>query len=622
MFQYSQFGAYDDNRRARFSVFFPGPNQYSRGGDPKIKELKVVGTFQQPAWSEATALRLEPRSFEGGTLYEAVTAPLPDGFYEYKYQVTFQNGDHRTVSDPCARYGGPRHENSGVVIGGSQPGDNIVKPLGSRLDLRDLIIYELMIDDFTASYRQGRAPVDAVMDKLDYIRDLGFNAIEFMPWTAWPGDAFSWGYDPFLYFAVEHRFVAEPLEPAEKISRLKRLISECHQRGLHVIMDGVYNHVEKSEKGFGFPYYWLYQDPGDCPFIGRFGDAGFMDEIDFGNQCTAQFILDVCRYWIDVFGIDGLRLDYTKGFYIGDGPETAGLPRLIAGIRRHLATKEDDFRQKFPIIIEHLEGYNAIDIANRVDATGCWYDEMIWRARDYLYGRGIDPRIMRLLNTAREFGTGRTPVTYIENHDHSEIAAVASGAGYADQFRRDKWHRAQPYLIALLTCSGAPLLYNGQEFADGYWMPEGYEETQTLRRVVPRPKNWDLSDDTTGRWMRHLVQALIFIRRDHPALRSPNFHPANWDTGMQKPDSNGYGVDVDKDTVIYHRWGQASDGQLEQFIIVLNFSDAAQTIDIPLPGGGVWEDLLSCWRVTLPSGDRLRQQSIGANWGHVLYKKG
>lgn len=46
MFHYYQFGAYDDAGCARFSVFFPGPGDYTRGGDPKIKELKVFGTFQ------------------------------------------------------------------------------------------------------------------------------------------------------------------------------------------------------------------------------------------------------------------------------------------------------------------------------------------------------------------------------------------------------------------------------------------------------------------------------------------------------------------------------------------------------------------------------------------------
>jgi hypothetical protein len=62
---------------------------------------------------------------------------------------------------------------------------------------------------------------------------------------------------------------------------------------------------------------------------------------------------------------------------------------------------------------------------------------------------------------------------------------------------------------------------------------------------------------------------------------------------MQKLYPNGFGVNVEKGTVVYHRWGQASDGQLERLIIALNFSAVTQTIDIPLPSGGVWENLLS-----------------------------
>jgi pullulanase len=627
MASYDQFGAYDDNRRIRFSVFFPGPQDYSRGSNPKIANLRVFGSFQpalgQPAWSQEAALRLEPRTFEGGTLYEAVTEPLADAFYQYKYLVTFEarpgetSGETRIVSDPCARYGGARHENSGVVIGGSQPSENVVRPLQNRLQPRDLIIYELMIDDFAREFvvgsPEGLSPIDAVINRLDYIRDLGFNAIEPMPWTAWPGDDFSWGYNPFLYFAVEHRYVDGPLQPAEKLSRLKRFISECHDRGLHMIMDCVFNHVEKSRTGFGFPYFWLYRDAQDCPFVGQFGEAAFLDELDLGNRCTEQFILDVCRYWINVFGIDGIRLDYTKGFFIGSGAGVAGLPRIISGIRAHLETKPDDFRTKFPIFIEHLEGYQAIDVTNRVDATGCWYDEMFWRPREYLSAWRIDERIVRLLNAGRDFGLGRGPITYISNHDHSQIAQLAGG--------RHQWFRGQPYLIALFTCCGAPLLYNGDEFAEDYWIPEGWEETEQFKRVVPRPKRWALSEDTVGRFMRQFVQNLIQIRKQHPALRSANFHPGHWESWMQKPDPQGYGVDVEKGTMVYRRWGQADDGQPEQFTIALNFSQWTRAIDIPLPGGGVWEDLLSGLRIA-PTGGGLTQQGINSNWGLIFYKKG
>ena len=613
---YDRFGSSNANGRARFAVFFPGPDSYVRGGDPQIAELKVYGSFQaalgQPAWSEADALTLEPTDYEGGTLYQAGTDTLPADFYEYKYLVTFQNGDRRNVGDPCARYASGEFENSGVAIGGSQPSDNVVTPLARRLEPRDLVIYELMIDDFARNLGWVQAPVDLVVEKLDYIRQLGFNAIEFMPWTAWAGNEFGWGYMPYLYFAPEYRYVTAPGEPTEKLSRLKRLISECHSRGLHVLMDGVYNHVDKGPASLGFAYYWLYQNAADCPFIGEYGDAGYGDELDYDNRCTQEFIGDVCRYWIDQFGIDGLRLDYTKGFYTGE--IATGLPRLIGMVREHLETKEADFRSKFPIFIEHLEGYDAIDVANRVDATGCWYDEMFWRTRDYLSWERLDTRIMRLLNSGHQFGPGRVPTTYMTNHDHSQLASMAGG--------RNRWYRAQPYLIALFTCFGAPLVSNGNEFGGDYWIPEGREETPTVRRVVLRPMRWELGEDEVGRGLRRLVQTLIAIRAQHPALRSPNFYPRGWEPWMQQPDPEGYGVDVEKGTVVYHRWGPADDGETERFVIALNFSPGTQAIDIPLPGGGTWVDLLSGWRPTPADGHGLRQHPIGSNWGHVFYKKG
>ena len=69
------------------------------------------------------------------------------------------------------------------------------------------------IDDFAAGYRDNRAPIDAIRDKIPYLLDLGVNAIEFMPWTAWRGGTFNWGYDPFLFFSVEDRYLDDPTDP-------------------------------------------------------------------------------------------------------------------------------------------------------------------------------------------------------------------------------------------------------------------------------------------------------------------------------------------------------------------------------------------------------------------------
>jgi 1,4-alpha-glucan branching enzyme len=268
MVKYEQFGAHDDGGRIRFEVFIPGPRDYEpdRGGDAHIDSISVYGTFQAQLtgtnWDRGNALPLGAAAHEGGTLYTSTTPALDEGFYEYKYIVGFDadGGDSvggRVVNDPCSRYGIGERENSGVVVGGSSPGDNPITALGRRLRPSDLVIYELFIDDFTDEYRGGRAPVDAVVEKLDRIVALGFNAIEFMPWTSWVGGGFNWGYMPYQYYSVEYAYVHDPADEREQLSRLKALLSACHERGLHVIMDAVFNHVEiDAGEHRGFAYHW------------------------------------------------------------------------------------------------------------------------------------------------------------------------------------------------------------------------------------------------------------------------------------------------------------------------------------------------------------------------------
>ncbi|MFP5283247.1 MAG: alpha-amylase, partial [Actinomycetes bacterium] len=202
-----QVGDDRDAGAVEFRVFYPA------GVDPGVTDIRVIGDFQPhvggSAWDPATGLPLvrddtDPR----GTFWRAESpTPLPSDFYAYAYAVRFADGSVREVADPCARYSGLTPQRSGIVVGGSRPADNVVRPLaGGRRPLGDLGIYELMIDDFTAGYRGGRAPLRAVMDRLDHVAGLGFDAIEFMPWTAWRHVDFDWGYEPFQYFAVESRY--------------------------------------------------------------------------------------------------------------------------------------------------------------------------------------------------------------------------------------------------------------------------------------------------------------------------------------------------------------------------------------------------------------------------------
>jgi glycosidase len=621
MVRYDEFGARDDGGRIRFDVFIPGSRDFEpdRGADPHIASISVHGTFQEQltgvAWDRANALPLTAVAHDGGTLYTTTTPPLADGFYEYKYVVAFtadgNSVDDRVLNDPCARYGVGDRENSGVVVGGSRPADNPITPLPTRLPPTDLVIYELFIEDFAAEYRGGRAPVDADVDKLDRIAALGFNAVEFMPWTSWVGGGFNWGYMPYQYYAVEYAYVHDPADEREQLSRLKALISACHERGLHVIMDAVFNHVDVDEKGHrGFAYRWLWKEPNDCPFTGVYGDGGYGTEMDFHNRCTEEFIVGSCRYWIETFSIDGLRLDYTKGYYGGSAEH--GLPKVIAGVRAHLATGDAQRRDRFAILIEHLTGWDAIHVANTVDATGCWIDEGFWRTKDYLTS-GLDPRIMRWLDSASYFDPGRAPVMYLGNHDHETPTHYAGG--------RDRWHRLQPYLIALFTSYGMPLLYQTEDGAQDEWMPED-DRDSPVKRVSPRPKRWNLTQDGLGWWSGELLRRLAAMRKEHPVLRAPNMYPGSWPSDRRSPYENGYGIDADRQIVVFHRWGHDAAGTFHRYVIALNFGPTSQPISVPLPDGGTWSDLINGGAVTPDDGYLLRGYPVESHWGHVFHKAG
>jgi pullulanase/glycogen debranching enzyme len=485
--------------------------------------------------------------------------------------------------------------------------------LANPLPYEKLIIYELMIDDFTASFRTNRAPLAAVVDKLEYLKSLGVNAIEFMPWTQWPGTGYNWGYEPRDYFAVAYPYTLNPADDAEKLFLLKTLVSECHKRNLHVIMDGVFDHVTSDDATNGFGYRWLWEDPVQSPYCGDFSGAGFGQDLDYSNGCVLDYITDVCRYWIDAFKIDGIRFDYTLGFYDAVRPQL-GMPPLLARLRKYL---DGQGLKSFPLILEHEWNYSSIDVVNKVGATSCWLDPFRSGSRDYLTQRQISPGIMRLLDSARDFNPQRTATTYIENHDHESFALNAGS--------REEWWRTQPYVIALLTAAGAPMIHNGQEFGELYPMPEsdfGAPAGSTdpaVKRIVPRPLRWERLNDGPGQALAALYRQLVALRSTHPGLASQNFHPRFWDESISQPDSNGFGIDQSRQTVVFHRWGSTDDGRLEKFFVVLNFSQYPQTVSFSLPEYGGWMDLLSGWQPAIQN--NWLTFEVGSNWGHVFYKK-
>lgn len=178
----------------------------------------------------------------------------------------------------------------------------------------DLVIYELHVRDFV-----GTSNFKTVMDTLDYLENLGVNAIEFMPVSEFEGND-SWGYNPSFGFAVDKFYGTK--------DDFKRLVDECHKRGMAVIMDVVLNHSYGKS-----PLVRLYFDPDAGDWGQPTSESPWFNEtcphepwcwgFDFNHEseATKKYVTRFNRYWMQEYGIDGYRFDFTKGFTnkIGDG---------------------------------------------------------------------------------------------------------------------------------------------------------------------------------------------------------------------------------------------------------------------------------------------------------------
>ncbi len=150
------------------------------------------------------------------------------------------------------------------------------------------VIYELHIGTFTPD-----GTLDAAIDRLDPLVDLGVDFVEPMPVNAFNGDV-GWGYDGVYWYAVH--------EPYGGPAAYQRFVDACHQRGLGVIQDVVYNHLGPSGNYLGkFGPYVSSRHQTD------WGDAINVD--DFDSDEVRRYIIDNALMWVTDFHVDGLRLD-------------------------------------------------------------------------------------------------------------------------------------------------------------------------------------------------------------------------------------------------------------------------------------------------------------------------
>ncbi len=448
-------------------------------------------------------------------------------------------------------------------------------------ELDDLIVYELQVEQFNDTF-------DGIIQRLTYLQSLGVNCLELMPVTSTKLD-FDWGYGPLHYFSPSAHFGGP--------DGLRRLVRSCHQLNMAVILDVVYQHVDPD-----FCYNRVYTDVNNTfgtpkvpsPMIGSNGPFG--PQSDFRQVFTQEYFALSNRHWLDGYHVDGFRYDEVTDLYVS--PTDTGYAKLAydtyqysLGIPRFQRAANSYSR-----IIQCAEAlWRAPEVLRSTYTSCAWQNDVLDKAEAIAGGavagddfaHALDPFFLNrypgtktVVNAAgNAVDMPVAPFQYLNSHDHSHLIVFAgtTGSGPFPPGDRSRFWRIQPLAIALYTCQGVPMLWEGEEFADDYNLPgDGF-----ARVDLRRDTHWEYFYDDYGFAMIRLYRRLAELRRSCRSLRSrESFY--YWLHSLQG-----------SQLIAYHRHASAGPGGPEEYaMVILNFAAYADTIQVPFPKAGLWTEKL------------------------------
>ncbi|WP_442595566.1 type I pullulanase [Neobacillus sp. D3-1R] len=193
----------------------------------------------------------------------------------------------------------------------------------------DAIIYETHIRDLTIHPQSGihqkgkyigaaetnTSSLEGGLTGLSYMKELGITHVEFLPVQDFEGvdelgnfSEYNWGYNPIHFNVPEGSYSTNPRDPYSRILELKQLVRTVQENGIRVILDVVYNHVYDRENSTFekiVPGYFFRHDEFGMPSNG----TGVGNDIASERLMVRKFIIDSVRFWVQEYGIDGLRFD-------------------------------------------------------------------------------------------------------------------------------------------------------------------------------------------------------------------------------------------------------------------------------------------------------------------------
>ncbi|MCB9916301.1 MAG: alpha amylase C-terminal domain-containing protein [Planctomycetes bacterium] len=429
----------------------------------------------------------------------------------------------------------------------------------------DLVVYELHVGTFFDAPGGLPGTFQTALAKVPYLADLGVTAVELMPSCEFPGD-YSWGYNYAHPFAVESIYGGT--------DGLKAFVKSCHEHGIAVLLDVLYNHWGPNDLDL-----WRY----DGWAVGNYGGIYFYNSTqsqtpwgdtrpDFGRGEVRQYIRDNVLFWLDEYRLDGLRWDSTSNIRTSPWGDNADGWSLM-----QWCNDEVDATAPWKINIAE-DMFNAPNewITRSTGTGGAGFDSQ-W---DALFVHPIRAAVIAANDGDRNMwsvrdaiaqqynGQATRRVIYTESHD--EVANGKSRVpeeiwpGNAGSYYSKK--RSTLAAAVVLTSPGVPMLFQGQEFLEDGFFSDG------------DPLDW--SKLTTFAGIQQLYKDLIRLRRDLDGTTR----------GLTGDHVNVFHVDDFNKLVAYHRWDQGGAG--DDVVVVCNFANTTwatpQNYTIGLPRAGTW----------------------------------
>ena len=425
------------------------------------------------------------------------------------------------------------------------------KPVPRRVD--DLVIYELHVGALGGPEKQGPGTLKDAIELLDYLVDLGVNAVELLPMSQFSGEE-NWGYGTSHYYAIEYSGGGR--------DQYKYFIKACHRRGIAVIFDVVYNHftpnAERAEWGYDTndvvknPYYWYEGVPSDYPAYQQAVDAGardlggYVDNMSTGfaprfyEEMVRKMFISSAVMLMEEFHIDGFRVDQTTSIHSYNVLHADGRPVPNANLfgAKFLREWTSTLRLINPDVIltaEDHSGWDKVTQSTEIGGLGfdkAWYADFYHhligdtdKGSDYAKliktaGFGDDRALAMDYFAGVLGGSGGNHVVYNESHDEAgnaqgtkrTIVVAANGAPLVGETRRYAEARCRFAFGATVLSAGTPMFLFGEEV--------GFEKDFLYNHIFANREDLDGYRKTSGQFLFAFYRDLIRLRLASPGLRT------------------------------------------------------------------------------------------------------